>query len=421
MDSRAADPNRALTAAHYGPQIMMVRDTPDSQQTSSTTATPRRIAIVDDDPILREVMAARLREAGYAVTGAGNGEAGGELIDAQHFDLAVIDLGMPKLDGFGLLRRIRENRATADLPVIVATSSDDRDSVDRAYRLGASSFITKPINWAKFSHLVQFVMRAGEIERALRAAQAEALSASKMKNGLFQVLSHELKTPLAALVGLTGVLAGSLKDRVAGEEAEQLDYVVEAAQRLNTIVSDILILSKALAGRDRLSLAPCSLAELLEDSTVGLKTLARQRNIKLAVHIGSNDCLVHCDQQLIRQALRKLIENAVKFSHPGGTVEIWSQAGEDGSQALSVRDHGPGLSAAKLKECLQPFIQDDMSYARPAGGLGLGLPIAQAIAEAHGGELTCETAPGQGMLVTIRLPDRDANESRARSAPRHFP
>lgn len=394
---------------------MMERDTPDIEPVPSSTAMPKRVAIVDDDPILREVMTAKLRDAGYEVEEASNGEAGGSLIEARHFDLAVVDLGMPKLDGFGLLRHIRQNPATAGLPVIVATSSDDPRSVDRAYQLGASSFITKPVNWAKFAHLTQFVIRAGEIERALRSAQADAISASKMKNGLFQVLSHELKTPLAALVGLTEVLAGSLRDRVAGAEAEQLDYVVEAAQRLNTIVSDILILSKALAGRERLSFAACPLSELLEDGTVGIKTLARDRNIRLTVHKGSIEGLVYCDQQLIRQALRKLIENAVKFSHPGGTVEISAQAGDDGSRMLSVRDHGPGLSVAKLKECLQPFIQDDMSYARPAGGLGLGLPIAQAIAEAHGGELTCQTAPGQGMLVTIRLPDRDAFAHPSRS------
>jgi two-component system cell cycle sensor histidine kinase PleC len=112
------------------------------------------------------------------------------------------------------------------------------------------------------------------------------------------------------------------------------------------------------------------------------------------------------DPRLLRQALHKLIDNAVKFSPNGGIVEIGALGKEDGSIIISVRDHGPGLSAGRLRDCLQPFVQEDMSYGRPAEGLGLGLPIAKSIVEAHGGELLFQTAPGQGMLAAIWLPVR---------------
>ena len=327
-------------------------------------------------------------------------------IAGEHFDLAIIDLGMPKLDGFALLRHVRQHPRSVDLPVIVVTASGDKTSIDKAYQLGASSFVTKPVIWAQFTPHALFVMRNGQIERELRAAQMEAATAVRLKNGLFQVLGHELKTPLTALIGLTEVLSASLKDRVHAGEAEQLGHVAVAAQRLNLIISDVLILSKALAGRSRLNIASSPLHEILDDSLLRLKAAARALNISLLVRQPDPDLVISCDANLLRQALHKLIDNAIKFSPRGGAVEIWAHRKDDGSTVFSVRDTGPGLSPAKLKECLQPFVQEDMSYSRRVEGLGLGLPIAKAIAEAHGGELIIQTSPGQGMIAALWLPPR---------------
>lgn len=376
------------------------------EQHRAAAAARRRILVVDNDPPIREVMVALFAETGHDVTHAENGEEARGIAARQDFDLAVIDLGMPKLDGFGLLEYLRQDAKTADLPIIVATAADDPQSIERAYRLGASSFVTKPIDRAQFFHHAQFVARNGEIERQLRRARTEAVAAVKMKNGLFQVMSQELKTPLTALIGLTGVLAGALKSRIEDIETEQLEHIVDAAQRLNGMVTDIILLSKALADPGRLSIATTDVAALLDDGIVGLKLKAKQRNVQINVRPPPPELTVDCDTQLLRQAIKKLADNAIKFSPAGGTLEIWAEDSGDGWLAISVRDNGPGLSPARLEQCLMPFVQDDVSYGRPAEGLGLGLPIARAISEAHGGELICRSAPGEGMVAAIRLPLR---------------
>ena len=382
--------------------------TTGTEQGDTAAVTGKRVLVVDDDPILQEVMAEELTNAGFEVVRAENGEVACNLTGREVFNLAVIDISMPKLDGFGLLRHIRQHPRSVDLPVIVATSFNDKRSIEKAYELGASSFVTKPINWPQFAHHARFVMRNGEIERALRAAEAESSAASKMKNGMFQVLSHELKTPLSALIGLTNVVSASLSGKVDGMEAENLQHVVEAAHRLNGIVSDILLLSKALAGPTRQQLVNCPLRDIVDDGIVGLKSKAREANVNLVIRLPAPDLMTFCDPQLMRQAMFKLVDNAIKFSPPGGTVEIWGHGKDDGSTIISVRDHGPGLSQVKLKECLQPFIQDDMSYGRQANGLGLGLPIAKSIVEAHGGEMIFDTTLGQGLLAAIWIPPRRA-------------
>ena len=282
----------------------------------------KRVLIVDDDPILREVMAGQLATLGFEVTEAEDGETACGLTSWQNFDLAIVDISMPRLDGFSLLRHIRQHPKSIDLPVIVATASNDRVSVEKAYELGASSFVTKPVNWPQFAHHVQFVMRAGETERALRFAELEALAASRMKNGLFQMLSHELKTPLAALIGLTDVLSDALRNRIDRTQSEHLDHVVGAAGRLNLIINDILTLSRALAGPSRLQFLECPMREIVDDSIVGLKAKAKARDVSLVTRQPADGLTCVCDPKLLRQALYKLIDNAIKFSPPGGTVEI---------------------------------------------------------------------------------------------------
>ena len=363
------------------------------------------VLIVDDDAMICEVLVELFSSLGYDTLTAEDGELACDFIACKDLALAVVDLNMPRLDGFGLLRHIRQHPRTVDLPVIISTGNDDRASIEEAYRLGASSFVTKPINWAQFVYHAKFVIRNGQIERELRHAEAEAVAASKMKNGLFRILSHELKTPLVALCGLTDVLSGALKDRVEAIEAEQLDHIVGASQRLNRLISDILILSKSFSGLSYLSISEESIMGLLEDSIIGLEPSARAKDIHIRVTQPSKGLTLHCDCHLLRQAICKLVDNAIKFSPPGGTVEIWAHRKEDQSTVISVRDNGPGVAPTKLAECLQPFIQEDMSYGRIAEGLGLGLPIVKSIAEAHGGELICQSVLGEGMVAAIVIPE----------------
>ncbi len=364
----------------------------------------RRVLVVDDDEILCEVMRGRLNSLGWTVETAKDGEAAIKLLAQAPPDLAIVDLNMPNVNGYELLRHIRQSPRTLDLPVIVCTSLNDPEAIEKAYRLGASSFFTKPINWPQFLHHAPFVMRNGETERALRLAQTEALAASRTKSAMFQVLSHELKTPLTALIGLTSVMEEKLKAMDGVPVPEQMEHVVEAAQRLNAVVSDIMLLSKALTGGDMRDFSEISIAELLDEGLAGLRAKAAKRNVRLLIRPQDDRFRLRGDVRLLLQAIGKLADNAIKSSPPGGVVELSAHVRKGGEIVISVKDEGVGLSAQKLKQCLQPFMQEDTGYARPAEGLGLGLPIAKAVCEAHGGELAIKTAAGQGLLAALVLP-----------------
>jgi DNA-binding response OmpR family regulator len=150
-----------------------------------------RLLFVDDDPILREFAKVHLATDSAAVVTAGDGEEAWEVLRGEFFDIALVDLEMPKLDGFGLVKRIRSSTRTADLPVIVCTGREDIAAIDRAFEAGATGFVTKPINWRLLSYQVRFAMRAHRTETSLNTAQAGAAAEEAKAGALARALMQE--------------------------------------------------------------------------------------------------------------------------------------------------------------------------------------------------------------------------------------
>lgn len=131
-----------------------------------------RLLFADDDPILQEFAKVHLATQSADVITAGDGEEAWRLLNTQPLDLLLVDLEMPNLDGFDLVRRMRAEPRFRDLPVIVVTGREDVSAIDRAFTCGATSFVVKPINWRLLSYQVRFVLRSGRTERSLSDAQA---------------------------------------------------------------------------------------------------------------------------------------------------------------------------------------------------------------------------------------------------------
>ncbi len=132
-----------------------------------------RLLFVDDDPILREFAQVNLASPHASVTVAEDGAEAMRLLEAERFDVLLVDLEMPVMDGFAVLERLRGDPATRGLPIIVQTGREDVEAIDRAYRLGATSFVTKPLNWRLLSYQIRYVLRAARAEEAI-VAGAEA-------------------------------------------------------------------------------------------------------------------------------------------------------------------------------------------------------------------------------------------------------
>ncbi len=156
-----------------------------------------RVLVIDDDPIMRELAAAKLVEAGYEAISAADGAEGLALARSSvKPDLIITDVDMPSMSGFELTRAVRADADLASVPVIVITGSEHPQAVEIAFAAGATSFLAKPINWTLFSQAVRFVFKSDADQRELRVARDAAEAGSRFKDSLLSVMSHELRTPL---------------------------------------------------------------------------------------------------------------------------------------------------------------------------------------------------------------------------------
>ena len=359
---------------------------------------------MDDDPVMREIAGSHLVNAGYKVKTAGHGGEALEILKKERFTLVISDLDMPVVNGFELTQQIRKNRHLAATPVIVITTSDHGDAVDRAFAAGATSFLSKPINWSLFTHAVKFVIRAAANETALRDAKDQAEAGARFKDSLMSVMSHELRTPLNAIIGF-GQLLGEQFDRENDHlHKEYSDYIVDGGKRLLDSVSDMLLASDARSGPIMINEVDCTLDEVISSAINSLKKGIElsAANVSLALHAPATE--ICCDRQLLSRAVSKLIDNSIKFSPRGVKIIIGSAELPDGEIAILVKDNGPGVKQDKLDSATQPFAQSDMSLRRSKEGLGLGLPLVRAISSAHNATFKVTSKVGAGLQACIILP-----------------
>ena len=211
--------------------------------------------------------------------------------------------------------------------------------------------------------------------------------------------AHELRTPLTALKG--GIEVSLRSARSAGEYRQVLEGSLEEVERLIRLAEDLLLLSRSTAGpetpRSPVELEPL----LLEVADVGVR-LAQGTGVGVRVD-DVVPATVNGDAVALRRAALNLVENALKYTPAGGKVEL-SLTRSDGHASVTVQDTGIGIASADQERIFEPFVRLDAARTRETGGTGLGLAIARAVAVAHGGTLSMESAPGAGSRFTIRLP-----------------
>jgi PAS domain S-box-containing protein len=251
---------------------------------------------------------------------------------------------------------------------------------------------------------VEDVTEKFEQERALRVALRQAEIANKMKAAFLAAMSHELKTPLNAVLGFSEIIRDEVLGPI-GHEAYR-DYagdIHKSGTRLLSVINDVLDVSRLEGGLVTIE----ARSENMQDVAEAAIKLARdithdQRRIEIAVPADIPSLQV--DSRRLAQALGNLLANALKFTPETGRICLAARLQPDGGVHLLVEDTGIGMAEETIAAALEPFRQLDGSLARRFEGAGLGLSIAKALAELHGGTLSVKSAAGEGTTVTIALP-----------------
>jgi two-component system cell cycle sensor histidine kinase PleC len=246
--------------------------------------------------------------------------------------------------------------------------------------------------------------RAREAEHA---ARLETELASKVKSEFIANMSHELRTPLNTVIGFAKLIGESRRRQLTSDQVvEYADLIRDAATHLLTVINDILDISKMQSGKYTLDAREIDLKEIVEAAVASFARNAADLGVSIESHVAPAVPTVRGDAAKLRQVFNNLISNAVKFTPPGGLVSVSAGSLADGGAAITIRDTGVGMTKDEIAIALTPFSQVDASHSRWREGAGLGLPIAKALVQLHGGKLEVRSAKSAGTEVAVTLPSR---------------
>jgi two-component system, sensor histidine kinase len=236
----------------------------------------------------------------------------------------------------------------------------------------------------------------------VQAREAELRAADRRKDEFLATLAHELRNPLAPIVSSTYVMRMAPSDPRALQDAREV--IERQVRQMVRLVDDLLDISRITTGKLQLKREHVELASVTRSALEAVEPLAKARGIALAVELPPQRVFLSADPLRLSQVLLNLLNNAVKFSHAGGRVELRCSVDGD-TLVASVRDQGIGIPPAQLESIFEMFVQGDASLERKTGGLGVGLALARRLVELHGGSLVAHSpGKGQGSEFVARLP-----------------
>ncbi len=367
------------------------------------------LLVVDDNEENRDVLARRLRRQGHwAVTASGGQEALATLA-GQPFDMVLLDIMMPDMDGYEVLSRIKTNPQTSRLPVIMISALDEMESVARCIEMGAADYLPKPFNPTLLRARIGASLREKRThDRELRytAILAENFrklqELERLRDDLTHMIVHDLRTPLTSL--LTGLQTVPAVGDLSDLQAEILEIAVDGGQTLLGMINDLLDVEKMEQESVPLERVPLTAAGLIERATAQVALLAQSSGLTLVAEALMSLPLFLGDEDKLRRTLVNLLGNAIKFTPTGGTITMSAEANGD-DVLFSVRDTGEGIPLEAFDRIFEKFGQVKNRKAGRKMSTGLGLAFCKLAVEAHGGRIWVESQAGRGstFFFTIAL------------------
>jgi signal transduction histidine kinase len=252
--------------------------------------------------------------------------------------------------------------------------------------------------------VVEMLARQAAGALANARAYARLTEAAFRRERFFSAMSHDLRTPITAIVGYSELLADGIVGELNGQQLEMIERISQVSGHLSQLVNDILDLAKLDAGRMEFHREDVTLGDLVDEALVTVQPQARSKKLELRTEVDAyRDNLLHVDPPRVRQILVNLLSNAVKFTDHG---EVAVVAGSEGGRTwLEVRDTGPGLPAGSEEAVFEEFLQIAAgTKSKREPGSGLGLAVSRRLARAMGGDLTARSGAGTGAAFTLVLP-----------------
>jgi signal transduction histidine kinase len=368
-----------------------------------------RLLHIEDDPANRLLVRKLLAPAGFEVVDAADGLEGVRLATEQAFDLILVDIAIPGLDGYEVTLRLRGEDRLKGVPIVAITAEGSRNT---SLSVGCDGFLQKPIDARTFVRTVESYLKgaregisaetSGDYLRAqsarialhleqkvaeLSAANQRLIELDQARKEFYRNISHELSTPMTPIVGYTKLLLDQELGPLLPAQQRAMRSVADCVDRLRGLIDNLLDITGIETGRLRFARQPFDLVSAVRQAIQTTQELRQKKHQSLIVDLTEDTLSAQGDVRRVTRAVEQLLENASKFSGEGARIGIRAAGVPSGPLEVLVCDDGPGIPAAAASRIFEPFFQVDGSVTRAQGGTGVGLAVARGVARGHDGDL----------------------------------
>ncbi|MBN2638601.1 MAG: hybrid sensor histidine kinase/response regulator [Bacteroidales bacterium] len=370
------------------------------------------LLIVDDVPKNIQILGNILSPHQYKIAYAQSGEQALKSVEHNKFDLILLDIMMPGIDGFEVCLRLKSNDLYKEIPIIFLTAKADMESIVRGFEVGGQDYITKPFNAAELlarveTHLLLHKQKktlkklnenleemVQERTQKLEDAYKRLDNLEKAKTDFLSIISHELRTPLNGLMGLSSLMSQTKLDQ---EQQEYMSYLNEVADRLTRFSEISLLITHLKVQKYNAELLSTSVKYLIESVAEEFNIKHLNQKYPLETNEISPDLSIAAAPELLSKSLNLLLDNARKFSGPEGKIKLRCEVSEDLIH-LFIEDNGPGFKAEALEHVYELFSNGDLSHTE---GMGLSLAAIKLIIDIHGGHMLVENIASGGARIKL--------------------
>ena len=353
------------------------------------------ILVVDDEEIIRDLCSRALKD--YRVLEADNGRDALQILNHEHVDLILVDVMMPIMNGLDLLQQVKDR--DAEQLVIVMTGYADKDIILRALKARADDFIQKPINLLQLKTSIAQALE----KKALRRELIQLKQLDRLKSDFLGLVSHKLRTPTTSISLFIQNLASGTISKDDQGFALAVDEIRKESEYLAYLIQDLLYYSDIILQDSQRKTSREDLKEIINTLANAKRPTLGQNKQILRTELTGDWPLFSLDRRRIELALGAILDNAIKFTQPGGEISLSGVLSER-ELSLTISDNGPGIAPEERGKIFEKFYQVDPHNTGQIRGFGLGLFYARQFVMDHGGDISLDSTVGKGTTVTIRLP-----------------
>ena len=359
-----------------------------------------RILVVDDEEMNRRLLRDILESQGYQVTLAEDGQQALDMVFAAPPDVVLLDIMMPKVDGYEVCKQLRQDARTAHLPIQIITALKDHAEMLKGIRAGANDFLTKPIDAEEIRLRVKNAVLAKHLYDKVQEALVKLRELELLRDNLTNMIVHDMRSPLTVISGSFEIIMQE-QDRLSPPQNEFAAMGQDSCRQLIEMVTSLLDVGRLEAGEMPLSRVACDIREIARTAVEAVAVLGRER--KLTLRVTGESANAHVDRDITQRVFVNLLGNAIKFSPDDGCIEIEiSSTGQ--AVRVAVTDQGPGIPPEYHQRIFDKFGQVEARKKHKKYSTGLGLTFCKLAVEAHGGQIGVESAVGAGSTFWFSLP-----------------